>query len=408
MIVHGQKLEWNARMSTIGVMLRFCRFYGLVLLALVGCQSPSQLPVSVTTMNTPPRFVLGIQPPPAQTSAPPVTVVAPPPLTNTVVAKPTPVWPSNWVNTWIPLQSWSQFNGMQKITQHGSNQAPAFDLHASNAVMSLKVGSKVVRYNGLECWLGYTPQMIKGKPYIHSLDAQKNLQPLLEPTAYEFKTNRTVVIDPGHGGKDSGTRNVNGPNFEKEYTLDWALRLRSLLESNGWKVVLTRTNDVDLSLTDRIGVAERVKADLFISLHFNSGTPNRELAGLETYCLTPTGMPSSLVRTYEDDIKQSFPNNAFDEQNYQFAYRVHRELVQSLGVIDRGIRRARFMSVLRGQNRPAVLIEGGYLSNPTEARKIGTPHYRQALAEAVSRAMENETTEVAREPRETVGKQARK
>jgi N-acetylmuramoyl-L-alanine amidase len=214
------------------------------------------------------------------------------------------------------------------------------------------------------------------------------------------------VIDAGHGGRDSGTRNVINGNFEKEYTLDWALRLRSLLETNGWKVILTRTNDADLSLTERIGVADRVKADLFISLHFNSGAPNHELAGLETYCLTPTGMPSSLVRTYEDDPKQTFPNNAFDEQNFQIAYRVHRELLQSLGMIDRGIRRARFMSVLRGQNRPAVLIEGGYLSNPNEAKKISSGYYRQLLADAVARAIESEH-ELGK-PMESTVKQARK
>src|SRR6267143_3675085 len=232
------------------------------------------------------------------------------------------------------------------------------------------------------------PQLIKGLPYIHSLDAQKNLQPLVTPAAYQFKIDRTIVLDPGHGGKDSGTRNSVTAIFEKEYTLDWALRLRGLLETNGWHVVLTRTNDIDLSLGQRVTVAERAKADLFISLHFNSGSANHELAGVETYCLTPTGMPSSLVRTYEDDAKQIFPNNAFDEQNYQIAYRLHRELVQSLGLMDRGIRRARFMSVLRGQSRPAVLIEGGYLSNPVEAKKIATESYRQALAEAVARALE--------------------
>jgi N-acetylmuramoyl-L-alanine amidase len=94
------------------------------------------------------------------------------------------------------------------------------------------------------------------------------------------------------------------------------------------------------------------------------------------------------VRTFGDDMKLSFPNNAFDDQNYQIAYRVHRELVQSLSTADRGLRRARFMTVLRGQTRPAVLIEAGYLSNATEAKKIATATYRQTLAEAVARALE--------------------
>jgi len=145
---------------------------------------------------------------------------------------------------------------------------------------------------------------------------------------------------------------------------------------------------VDLSLNDRVAVADRAKADLFVSLHFNSGLPNRRVGRLGTY-LSDTHRnalePGAHLRRRSET---ALPEHAFDEQNYQIAYRLHRELVQSLGLMDRGIRRARFMSVLRGQSRPAVLIEGGYLSNPVEATKIGTGSYRQSLAEAVARALE--------------------
>src|SRR5262249_54816476 len=139
------------------------------------------------------------------------------------------------------------------------------------------------------------------------------------------------------------------------------------------EVVLTRTNDIDLPLADRVLIADRANADLFISLHLNSGGSNRDLAGIETYCLTPTGMPSNLLRGYEDDPHETHPNNQFDEQNIQLASRLHRSLLQTTGATDRGVRRARFMAVLRGQSRPAVLIEGGYLSNPAEARKLASP-----------------------------------
>ena len=373
-------------MSNIFAMLRLRNVIGLALLSLwaAGCETISQQPsgVAVPTESVP--EAVPVAPPAPITEKPPTPLAA----TNTPVAKVTQPWPTNWVNAWIPLQTWGKYNGLPKFKQRGTTQNPAFDVQTSNAVMSVKMGSKVAHYNALECWLGYTPQLIKGLPYVHSLDAQKNLQPLVAPPVYQFKIDRTIALDAGHGGKDSGTRNIATGTFEKEYTLDWALRLQALLKTNGWHVVLTRTNDVDLSLGQRVAAAERAKADLFISLHFNSGSANHELAGVETYCLTPTGMPSSLVRTYEDDAKQSFPNNAFDEQNYQIAYRLHRELVQSLGMPDRGIRRARFMSVLRAQNRPAVLIEGGYLSNPIEAKKIATAEYRQALAEAMARALE--------------------
>jgi N-acetylmuramoyl-L-alanine amidase len=175
-------------------------------------------------------------------------------------------------------------------------------------------------------------------------------------------------------------------HYEKEYALDWALRLQKLLFNHGWRVYLTRTNDADLSLAQRVSLAERWQADLFISLHFNSAPSTPEAAGLETYCLTPTGMPSSVTRA-DDGLGLVFPNNAFDDLNLQYAARLHRALVEATKADDRMIRRARFLGVLRGQNRPAVLLEGGYLSNPQEAQRIADPRYRQKLSQAVAQAL---------------------
>jgi N-acetylmuramoyl-L-alanine amidase len=298
-----------------------------------------------------------------------------------------PDWPTNWINAWIPLEHWGRYNNLSKLQQFAATPSSTYGFQTSNGVLAVTMGSRMASLGGLECWLGYPPQMIKGMPCIHWLDAQKTLQPMLGP-GWQVKTDRTIVIDPGHGGKDSGTKSTVQAAFEKDYTLDWALRLRWLLITNGWKVFLTRTNDLELSLLERVALADRANADLFLSLHFNSGLPNRALTGVETYCLTPVGMPSNLVRDYEDNPQHSFPNNAYDEQNFQTAYRLHRFLVQALCAVDRGVRRARFMGVLRAQNRPAVLIEAGYLSNMLEARKIATPDYRQKLAEAVAKALE--------------------
>src|SRR5205814_8954364 len=111
----------------------------------------------------------------------------------------------------------------------------------------------------------------------------------------------TIVLDPGHGGENTGARCACNHSFEKDYTLDWALRLRPLLESEGWKVHLTRTNDMDLTLSNRVTFAEQLKADLFLSLHFNSvkgETAHHDHGGVETYCLTPAGMPSTLTRQF--------------------------------------------------------------------------------------------------------------
>jgi N-acetylmuramoyl-L-alanine amidase len=241
----------------------------------------------------------------------------------------------------------------------------------------------------MELRLGFAPQMIDNQICINALDLRKTVQPLLNvERTWPAKTNRIIVIDPGHGGEDAGTKSILGNRYEKEFTLDWARRLASLLTAKGWEVYLTRAIDSELPLSNRVAVAEQHKADVFVSLHFNSAAPDKEQAGLETYCLTPTGMPSSLIRGFDDDLRLVFPNNSFDGQNLQLACDVHRALLRVNGNHDRGVRRARFPTVLRGQQRPAILIEGGYLSNPREARLIAEPGYRQKLAEAVASGIE--------------------
>jgi len=265
---------------------------------------------------------------------------------------------------------------------------PLYQLQTSNGLALVKIGTQLIHFDGLQYGLGFAPRLFKGLPYIHSLDARKTFQALADALFQLPATNRTIVLDAGHGGRDSGTLCSNHCDSEKFHTLDWARRLARLLEAKGWNVLLTRSNDIDCSLSERVAVADRVQADFFLSLHFNSGGANQELTGLETYCLTPTGLPSNLVREYEDDPRESHPNNGFDDQNLLLASRLHRSMLRATGAVDRGVRRARFMTVLQGQNRPAVLIEGGYLSNPDEARRIATPEYRQALAEGVARALE--------------------
>jgi len=241
----------------------------------------------------------------------------------------------------------------------------------------------------VEVRLGFQPQLIGDQIFLHALDIRKVLEPLASGNSVSTPVNRLVVIDPGHGGSQAGTRNVITGRHEKDYTLDWALRLAPLLEQSGWRVLLTRTNDSTLSLAERVAFAEAKRANLFLSLHFNAtGDGGEGPAGLETYCLTPVGMPSSITRGYTDDSHAVFPNNAYDVQNLRYAMRLHTALLQVNGQKDRGVRHARFLDVLTGQNRPAVLIEGGYLSNPTEARQVADAAYRQKLAEAVAKALE--------------------
>jgi N-acetylmuramoyl-L-alanine amidase len=295
--------------------------------------------------------------------------------------------PAEPITTWTALNRWAM---QQKIgTPHFLSNAPVttYAISSLNGVMILTIGRRGASWNGVELLLGFAPEFIDGQMFVHDLDLQKNLEPLLCAPPLTFSTNRIIVIDPGHGGSNVGTHSVLDGRFEKEFTLDWAKRLKPMLETNGWKVFLTRISDTFLTNSDRVVFADSHNADLFISLHFNSGAPDEKPHGLATYCLTPTGMPSTLTRDYADPWMEHLPNNSFDAQNLQLAIQIQSTLLRATDMDDRGVQRARFMEVLRGQKRPAILIEAGYLSNPHEAKRIEDSEFRQKLAEAVANAL---------------------
>jgi N-acetylmuramoyl-L-alanine amidase len=197
---------------------------------------------------------------------------------------------------------------------------------------------------------------------------------------------RRIVLDPGHGGKDTGK--VNGPYKynEKAATLDTAARLKILLEKQGFEVVFTRTKDVFVDLDDRPVIATNAKADLFISLHYNAGPAGDTSSdGIETYCLTPAGQKSTNAGKAKSTTGVE-PGNRFDTANMALAWGIQRRLVKGTGADDRGVRRARF-AVLRTLSCPGVLIEGGFMSSRKEGALIADAAYRQKIAEAVAAGM---------------------
>jgi N-acetylmuramoyl-L-alanine amidase len=325
--------------------------------------------------------------PAAKTNAPAISRTNLPPA---IIQKPAPVI------TWTALNDWAAVRKTGAPHLLSKTPATTYAIGSANGVMVLSIGSLEATWNGIEINLGFNPQFIDGEIFLHGLDLQKNLEPLLCTPPLTFGTNRVIVIDPGHGGDNHGTyaRSALAGPFEKEFTLDWAKRLKPLLEAEGWKVFLTRTNDTYVTNSDRVVFAEAHHADVFISLHFNSteldaktGKRDEKTSGLQTYCLTPIGMPSTLTRTFSDPWYENLPNNRFDTQNLQLAVRVHSAVLRATGIEDHGVRRSRFDTVLRGQNRPAILVEGGYLSNPAEAKLIESADYRQKLAEGVAAAL---------------------
>lgn len=369
-------------------MFKFCGIiFGGALLLLAGCatvpsdsyEAPPTEWVLTNTVTTPfvPRFPTATNPP-VKVATPPMVRSNPP---APKVSKPAPIL------TWTSLDRWATENKLAAPRKVASSPVASYAVSSPQGTMILEIGNREATWRGMEINLGFAPEIIDDQVFVYGLDLQKNLEPLLLGTPLTFGTNRVLVLDPGHGGMNVGTHSLLDGRFEKEFTLDWARRIQSLLTTNGWTVFLTRTNDSDIALSNRVNFAEAHHADVFISLHFNSAAPDTRQKGIETYCLTPTGLPSTLTRNYSDAWSDRFANNAFDTENLQLAVRLHAAMLRASGGEDRGIRRARFMGVLLGQKRPAVLVEGGYLSNSSEADKIENPEFRQKLAEAVAEAL---------------------
>lgn len=306
-------------------------------------------------------------------------------VTNKVQKPPAPLTSAE--SGMVSLNRWAAQNGLRDLRTIPLSPAPAYAVVTAQGNFAVQVGKLAAFWNGLEVRLGFLPQQIGNQIFLNALDIKKVLEPLARGIPLATGSNRVIVLDPGHGGSNLGTRSATDGRYEKDFTLDWARRLTPLLEQNGWRVFLTRTNDAEMSLLERTEFADACEADLFLSLHFNASGGSSEPAGVESYCLTPTGMPSSVTRGYADDVRAVYPNNAFDAANLLYAVRLQRAMLTVSGTADRGVRRARYQSVLCGQNRPAVLIEGGYLSNPAEARRVADPAYRQKLAEAIAKAL---------------------
>ena len=285
--------------------------------------------------------------------------------------------------SWVSLEAWGRKMGRSTFARLKLKSEVIHRLILGHLQFNLMSGNRIASCQGMQLWLGFAPQLVKGHLYLHHLDVTKHLKPLVGSMP---RLGRVVVIDSGHGSTNRGTQSVYNKKYEKEYTLDWGLRLKKLLQAKGWRVYLTRTRDKEMSLTDRVKFADRMKASLFISLHFNYAA--RKISGLETYCIAPVGMPSHLKRGSPDNVKRYLPNNLYDTRNVQLAARVHSSLLATCRMPDRGVRRVRFMTVLKGQKRPSILVEGGYLSNPTEAKLVDSAAYRQKLAQGIANALQ--------------------
>lgn len=256
---------------------------------------------------------------------------------------------------------------------------------------------KEVAVDGLLVWLGDPVAERAGALYLSRVDFEDRLLPLLRPdlAGRPPRPPRTIALDPGHGGDDTGARNPRLHLLEKTCTLDVALRLRALLEEAGYRVVMTRTTDLPagtkLDLARRAEIADAARADLFVSIHFNAGATASDTTsrGTEVYTFPPPGQRSTA--SWGEGVDDSEPNREFPETapvvrfgawSAVFAHAMHRQLVRWLGTEDRG-ERLRHLGVLRGLRCPGILVESAFLTDDAEARRIETPAFRERIAEAM-------------------------
>ena len=189
------------------------------------------------------------------------------------------------------------------------------------------------------------------------------LKVLFEPLKLQVKT---IVIDPGHGGKDPGAISVAKKNKEKDLNLDLALKLGNALEKYGFKVLYTRDDDSTVVLAAR---GKKFKADLFVSIHHNA-SKNISASGVETYCL----------------LSDNPQDNARIAPAFQIACEVQKSQSIASGNYGRGVKFADF-KVLRDSPAPAILIEAGFITNPDEEKRCVSANYRQIMADSLAKGI---------------------
>ena len=240
------------------------------------------------------------------------------------------------------------------------------------------VDSRKCTLNGVNVWLSHPVALRSTSASVSFKDLATALQPIYSPPKSPAgKKVSLICLDPGHGGRDPGKQQRS--EAEKKHTLLLAKEINSLLSKAGFKVLLTRSRDTYVELSERAAIAARKKADLFVSLHFNSA--DSSVRGAEVYCMTPAYASSTNARG-EGAEHGSYPGNQFDSKNMLLAYQIQKAMTTKLGMEDRGVKRAR-LAVLRSAQMPAVLVEGGFMSNSSEARKIYDSIWRRELARAI-------------------------
>ncbi|MDF3129390.1 N-acetylmuramoyl-L-alanine amidase [Kiritimatiellaeota bacterium B1221] len=246
--------------------------------------------------------------------------------------------------------------------------------------------SRRAELNGTVVWLN-DAMVVEDRQWVLSqTDVQLTLKPLLVPTELlKEQGYQVVVLDAGHGGEDGGAVSPTGL-LEKQVVLDITHRVRALLMAEGYTVYVTRHDDRFLELAERPRRAEKWNANVFVSIHANSG--GASAMGTESFALALPGYRSTNQAAGSLIPKDSYPGNAFNQANMSLTYAIHHALVHQNQLTDRGLRRARF-AVLKNAPCPAALVEVGFLSHAQEGAKLAKAETRAALALSIATGIDN-------------------
>jgi N-acetylmuramoyl-L-alanine amidase len=234
------------------------------------------------------------------------------------------------------------------------------------ATVQLTAGQNYILYQTSKIYLSHEFNFASKSICVSHEDYLKVLVSLLAINLISEKTSalKTIVLDPGHGGKDPGATNGRLNLFEKTLALQIATLLKAELVKRGYVVVLTRESDIFIELKDRPAKAKN--ADLFVSIHLNSAT-NSSAQGTEIYTL---------------ERNKNLPGNAFDSCNLIAAYSILSAFEKATNSINRGIKMAKF-AVLKSLACPGVLVEVGFINNDVEAKKLVDVDFQKKIVQGL-------------------------
>lgn len=283
----------------------------------------------------------------------------------------------------IPGQATLQFGAPLELTQPARPQGELLgvDLHENTLTLRLAPGVEVAS----------TYSLADPPRFVVRL-ASAGAEPRGELAE---RTGPLVVVDPGHGGDDQGARGPNGEQ-EKDITLAVSRQLVQRLQASGISARLTRESDDTLPLVDRTALANRLKADVFVSVHLNASSA-KGARGAETYFMNADATDAQAAQAAEREnatatgdgvqlILWDLAHAANLNASSQLAGDIQGQLNALHGIADRGIKQAPFV-VLTGATMPAALVEIGFLSNPDEAQRLLTPDFQAEIASALTQAI---------------------